>query len=88
MSTTGKVSQLFSVMLIIVSLVILLCFLPQIPYFQIKAVLTPDLVCEGVAALDSEMSGRIGLRAVVYYFSTTIIAVILGESRKHDINKL
>ncbi|KAG2466845.1 EAA3 protein, partial [Polypterus senegalus] len=32
----------------------------------------------GVAALDSEMSGKIGLRAVVYYFSTTIIAVILG----------
>ena len=33
----------------------------------------------GVAALDSEVSGKIGLRAVIYYFSTTIIAVILGE---------
>lgn len=33
----------------------------------------------GVAALDSELSGKIGLRAVIYYFSTTIIAVILGE---------
>ncbi|XP_017166036.1 excitatory amino acid transporter 3 isoform X3 [Poecilia reticulata] len=32
----------------------------------------------GVAALDSEVSGKIGLRAVIYYFSTTIIAVILG----------
>lgn len=34
----------------------------------------------GVAALDSEVSGRIGLYAVIYYFSTTIIAVVLGES--------
>lgn len=33
----------------------------------------------GVAALDSEVSGRIGIRAVVYYLSTTIIAVVLGE---------
>lgn len=33
----------------------------------------------GVAALDSEVSGKIGLRAVIYYFSTTIIAVVLGE---------
>lgn len=33
----------------------------------------------GVAALDSEVSGKIGLRAVIYYFSTTIIAVILGK---------
>lgn len=32
----------------------------------------------GVAALDSNVSGKIGLRAVVYYFSTTVIAVILG----------
>lgn len=37
-------------------------------------------VCvSGVAALDSEVSGKIGLWAVIYYFSTTIIAVILGE---------
>lgn len=34
----------------------------------------------GVAALDSEVSGKIGLRAVIYYFSTTIIAVLLGKS--------
>lgn len=33
----------------------------------------------GVAALDTELSGKIGLRAIIYYFSTTIIAVILGE---------
>lgn len=42
-----------------------------------------DLIPEGVAALDSEVSGKIGLRAVVYYLSTTIIAVILGESHEH-----
>lgn len=46
------------------------------------------LLPEGVAALDSEVSGRIGLRAVVYYLSTTVIAVILGESHKHQIYKL
>ncbi|KAK1334496.1 hypothetical protein QTO34_005502 [Cnephaeus nilssonii] len=32
----------------------------------------------GVAALDSNVSGKIGLRAVAYYFCTTLIAVILG----------
>ncbi|KFO84690.1 Excitatory amino acid transporter 3, partial [Buceros rhinoceros silvestris] len=32
----------------------------------------------GVAALDSSISGKIGLRAVVYYFCTTVIAVTLG----------
>ncbi|XP_074850955.1 excitatory amino acid transporter 3 isoform X2 [Carettochelys insculpta] len=32
----------------------------------------------GVAALDTSVSGRIGLRAVVYYFCTTVFAVILG----------
>ncbi|KAG8130589.1 putative Amino acid transporter protein, partial [Naja naja] len=31
-----------------------------------------------VAALDSSVSGKIGLRAVVYYFFTTALAVILG----------
>lgn len=40
---------------------------------------TLSFLFTGVAALDSEVSGKIGLRAVVYYFSTTIIAVILGE---------
>lgn len=36
-------------------------------------------VFTGVAALDSDVSGKIGLRAVVYYLTTTIIAVLLGE---------
>ncbi|KAL0970331.1 hypothetical protein UPYG_G00240550 [Umbra pygmaea] len=48
---------------------------------MLKLVILPLIVSSmitGVAALDSEVSGKIGLRAVVYYISTTIIAVILG----------
>ncbi|KAG5845647.1 excitatory amino acid transporter 3 [Anguilla rostrata] len=48
---------------------------------MLKLVILPLIISSmitGVAALDSEISGRIGLRAVVYYLSTTIIAVILG----------
>ncbi|XP_061817152.1 excitatory amino acid transporter 3 [Nerophis lumbriciformis] len=48
---------------------------------MLKLVILPLIISSmitGVAALDSEVSGKIGLRAVVYYFSTTIIAVILG----------
>uniref|UniRef100_A0A8C4WQ27 Amino acid transporter n=1 Tax=Gopherus evgoodei TaxID=1825980 RepID=A0A8C4WQ27_9SAUR len=32
----------------------------------------------GTAALDSKASGKMGIRAIVYYMSTTIIAVIIG----------
>ncbi|XP_009077940.1 PREDICTED: excitatory amino acid transporter 1 isoform X4 [Acanthisitta chloris] len=32
----------------------------------------------GIAALDSKASGKMGIRAVVYYMSTTIIAVVIG----------
>ncbi|MBN3299974.1 excitatory amino acid transporter 3 [Amia ocellicauda] len=48
---------------------------------MLKLIILPLIISSmitGVAALDSEVSGRIGLRAVVYYFSTTLIAVILG----------
>lgn len=48
---------------------------------MLKLVILPLIVSSmitGVAALDSNVSGKIGLRAVVYYFSTTVIAVILG----------
>lgn len=34
----------------------------------------------GVASLETEVSGCIGLRAIVYYFTTTAIAVVLGGS--------
>nr|XP_020450503.1 excitatory amino acid transporter 3 [Monopterus albus] len=48
---------------------------------MLKLVILPLIISSmitGIAALDSEVSGKIGLRAVIYYFSTTIIAVILG----------
>ena len=32
----------------------------------------------GMAALDGRASGRMGLRAVVYYTTTTVIAVFIG----------
>lgn len=32
----------------------------------------------GMAALDSRASGKMGMRAVVYYTTTTIIAVFIG----------
>lgn len=35
--------------------------------------------------MDSEVSGKIGLRAVLYYLTTTIIAVCLGESQAHTL---
>ncbi|XP_007428358.1 excitatory amino acid transporter 1 isoform X3 [Python bivittatus] len=35
-------------------------------------------VIAGVAALDNKASGRMGLLAVIYYMSTTIIAVLIG----------
>ncbi|KAM8961073.1 excitatory amino acid transporter 3 isoform 2-T2 [Pelodytes ibericus] len=48
---------------------------------MLKLIILPLIVSSmitGVAALDSGVSGKIGLRAVVYYFCTTVIAVILG----------
>ncbi|XP_067105787.1 excitatory amino acid transporter 3-like isoform X1 [Osmerus mordax] len=48
---------------------------------MLKLIILPLIISSmitGVAALDSEVSGKIGLRAVIYYFSTTIIAVVLG----------
>uniref|UniRef100_A0A3Q2Q8P7 Amino acid transporter n=1 Tax=Fundulus heteroclitus TaxID=8078 RepID=A0A3Q2Q8P7_FUNHE len=50
---------------------------------MLKLIILPLIISSmitGVAALDSEVSGKIGLRAVIYYFSTTIIAVILGNN--------
>ncbi|XP_059512766.1 excitatory amino acid transporter 3 isoform X7 [Myotis daubentonii] len=48
---------------------------------MLKLIILPLIVSSmitGVAALDSNVSGKIGLRAVAYYFCTTLIAVILG----------
>ncbi|ELT89383.1 hypothetical protein CAPTEDRAFT_41641, partial [Capitella teleta] len=32
----------------------------------------------GLAGLDTKSSGRMGLYAIVYYFTTTLLAVLLG----------
>ncbi|XP_041354085.1 excitatory amino acid transporter 2-like isoform X3 [Gigantopelta aegis] len=32
----------------------------------------------GLASLDAKSSGRMGLRAIIYYFATTFIAIIIG----------
>ncbi|XP_013930311.1 PREDICTED: excitatory amino acid transporter 3-like [Thamnophis sirtalis] len=48
---------------------------------MLKLIILPLIISSmitGVAALDSSVSGKIGLRAVVYYFFTTALAVILG----------
>ncbi|XP_077331154.1 excitatory amino acid transporter 3 [Lithobates pipiens] len=48
---------------------------------MLKLIILPLIVSSmitGVAALDSNVSGKIGLRAIVYYFCTTVIAVVLG----------
>ena len=43
----------------------------------ILPLIVASLIC-ALAALDSKATGRVGTRALVYYFSTTILAVILG----------
>ena len=48
---------------------------------MLKMLIIPLIVSSlvsGLAGLDAKASGKIGLRAVVYYMSTTFIAVILG----------
>ncbi|XP_064477707.1 excitatory amino acid transporter 3-like isoform X2 [Ornithodoros turicata] len=43
----------------------------------ILPLITSSMVA-AVGSLDARLSGKIGLRAVVYYFSTTFMAIILG----------
>lgn len=48
---------------------------------MLKALIVPLLVSSIVSAigsLDLSMSGRIGFRAILYYMTTTICAVVLG----------
>ncbi|XP_055332680.1 excitatory amino acid transporter 3-like [Paramacrobiotus metropolitanus] len=56
-------------------------FIGDIFLRMLKIVILPLIVSSlisGLAALESQTSGKIGLRAVVYYFTTTVMAVILG----------
>lgn len=43
----------------------------------ILPLIVASLIC-ALAALDAKATGRVGRRALLYYFSTTILAVILG----------
>lgn len=43
----------------------------------ILPLIVASLIC-ALAALDAKATGRVGRRALFYYFSTTILAVILG----------
>ncbi|XP_063728249.1 excitatory amino acid transporter-like [Symsagittifera roscoffensis] len=48
---------------------------------MLKMLILPLITCSlisGVTALDSEASGKMGSKALLYYFSTTIMATILG----------
>lgn len=33
----------------------------------------------GLAGMDAKLSGKLGLRAVMYYMTTTILAIAMGE---------
>lgn len=48
--------------------------LPLHPLWFIKI----TFLLVGMAALDSKASGKMGIRAVVYYMTTTVIAVFIG----------
>ncbi|ELT92594.1 hypothetical protein CAPTEDRAFT_63150, partial [Capitella teleta] len=48
---------------------------------MLKALIIPLVVSSlisGLAGLDTKSSGRMGLYAIVYYFTTTLLAVLLG----------
>ena len=48
---------------------------------MLKCIIIPLVIPSLVTAVGSmnlSLSGKVGLRAVIYYFSTTVLAVILG----------
>lgn len=48
---------------------------------MLKMIILPLIICSmitGVSSLDQGVSGKLGLRTVVYYMSTTFIAVVIG----------
>ncbi|XP_071114074.1 excitatory amino acid transporter-like isoform X1 [Haliotis cracherodii] len=48
---------------------------------MLKCLILPLIVSSmitGLASLDAKSSGRMGLRAIVYYFTTTFVAIVIG----------
>ena len=63
------------------NVIILIGFPGELLIRMLKMLILPLITCSlivGLAGLDSRVSGKVGLRAVVYYLSTTVIAAILG----------
>lgn len=52
---------------------LILCVLTYLATSEQIAMSSP-----GMAALDSKASGKMGMRAVIYYMTTTFIAVFIG----------
>ena len=63
------------------NVIILIGFPGELFIRMLKMLILPLITCSlivGLAGLDSRVSGKVGLRAVIYYLSTTVIAAILG----------
>jgi len=48
---------------------------------MLKMIILPLIICSmitGVSSLDRSVSGKLGVRAIVYYMATTFIAVVIG----------
>ncbi|KAL8559483.1 hypothetical protein ACOMHN_037147 [Nucella lapillus] len=61
--------------------IMLISFPGDILMRMLKLLILPLIVSSmitGLANLDAKNSGRMGLRAIVYYFSTTFCAIVLG----------
>ena len=48
----------------------------MVKYSNVKEVAKNDLFVKG--SMNLSLSGKVGIRAVIYYLSTTVLAVILG----------
>ena len=63
------------------NVIILIGFPGELLIRMLKMLILPLITCSlivGLAGLNSKVSSKVGLRAAVYYFSTTVIAAILG----------
>ncbi|KAH9490904.1 Excitatory amino acid transporter 2 [Bulinus truncatus] len=64
-----------------VDAIMLISFPGDVLMRMLKMLIVPLIISSmitGLASLDAKNSGRMGLRAIVYYLSTTFIAIILG----------